>query len=45
MSDHRGHTVQWTTWEGMTYRLYCHTCQRYTQIFQQAVKSLMRFIW
>lgn len=29
IEEHGGHRVQWMTWEGMLYRLYCLDCYKY----------------
>ena len=45
MSDHKGHEVQYTANEGGMYRLFCHTCSFFLDLFTYIPKTLMKFIW
>lgn len=35
--------VQWLTWEGMQYRLYCLDCGRWLEVYTQTPQTLEVF--
>ena len=45
MTDHSDHYVQWCSWEGMSYRLYCLACERWTQYETRTPNSLQRQVF